>query len=99
MRYDELLKAGAPIATGVVEGACKHLINDRLDVTGARWSLIGAEAVLRLRAVVKSGDFEEYWVFHEAELKRRNHASRYANNEVPAVELPARGKPHLKVVK
>jgi hypothetical protein len=99
MRYDELLKAGAPIATGVVEGACKHLINDRLDVTGARWSLIGAEAVLRLRAVVKSGDFDEYWVFHEAELKRRNHASRYANGEVPAVELPARARPHLKVVK
>lgn len=99
MRYDELLKAGAPIATGVVEGACKHLINDRLDLTGARWSLIGAEAVLRLRALVKSGDFDEYWKFHETELKQRNHASRYANGEVPPVELPARGKPHLKVVK
>ena len=55
--------------------------------------------MLRLRALVKSGDFNEYWQFHEADLKRRNHASRYANGEVPAVELPARAKPHLKVVK
>ncbi|MGH2360295.1 MAG: ISKra4 family transposase, partial [bacterium] len=99
MRYDKLLKAGSPIATGVVEGTCKHLINDRLDVTGARWSLMGAEAVLRLRALIKSGDFDEYWGFHEAGLKRRNHASRYANGEVPEVEMPARAKPYLKVVK
>ncbi len=99
MRYDELLKVGAPIATGVVEGACKHLINDRLDVTGARWSLIGAEAVLRLRALVKSGDFDEYWVFHETELKKRNHASGYANCEVPAMVLQAPIKRPLKAVK
>lgn len=99
MHYDKLLKAGAPIATGVIEGTCKHLINDRLDLTGARWSLVGAEAVLRLRALVKSGDFDEYWRFHEAELKKRNHASRYANGEAPEVELAAPVAPRLKVVK
>lgn len=98
MRYDELLNVGAPIATGVVEGACKHLINDRLDLTGARWSLVGAEAVLRLRALVKSGDFDEYWRFHEAELKQRNHASRYADGDLPEMRLPARAKRHLQVV-
>jgi hypothetical protein len=99
MRYDELLKAGAPIASGVIEGTCKHLINDRLDVTGARWSLIGAEAVLRLRALVKSGDFDDYWTFHEAELKGRNHASRYADGSVPPLEQPSRARPALRVVK
>lgn len=99
MRYDQLLLAGAPIATGVIEGACRHLVKDRLDVTGARWSLIGAEAVLQLRALVKSGDFDEYWGFHEAEMKRRNHASRYANGDVPRLELSAPANRRLTVVK
>lgn len=65
MRYDELLAIGAPIATGVIEGACRHLICDRLDITGARWTLEQAEAVLRLRALASSGDFDAYWTFHE----------------------------------
>jgi hypothetical protein len=64
LRYDQALEAGWPIATGVIEGACRHLIADRLDIGGARWGLDGAEAVLTLRAVIASGDFEEYWRFH-----------------------------------
>ena len=52
LRYDQALAAGWPIATGVIEGACRHLIGDRLDITGARWGLQGAEAVLTLRAVI-----------------------------------------------
>jgi hypothetical protein len=47
--YDRALVAGWPIATGVIEGACRHLIADRLDTSGARWGLAGAEAVLKLR--------------------------------------------------
>jgi hypothetical protein len=43
MRYDEYLAAGFQIATGVIEGVCRHLIKDRMDVTGARWSLKSAE--------------------------------------------------------
>jgi len=64
LRYDQALAAGWPIATGVIEGACRHLIGDRLDITGARWGLEGAEAILTLRAVISNGDFEEYWRFH-----------------------------------
>jgi len=60
LHYDEYLKQGMPIATGVIEGACRHLIKDRMDITGARWSLSGAEAVLKLRSVRSSGDFDEY---------------------------------------
>ena len=56
--------SGWPIATGVIEGACRHLIADRLDIGGARWGLDGAEAVLTLSAVISNGDFEEYWQFH-----------------------------------
>jgi hypothetical protein len=56
--------ASWPIATGVIEGACRHLIADRLDIGGARWGLDGDEAVLTLRAAISNGDFEEYWRFH-----------------------------------
>jgi hypothetical protein len=62
LRYDQALEAGWPIATGVIEGACRHLIADRLSLSGARWGLDGAEAVLTLRAVISNGDFEEYCV-------------------------------------
>jgi hypothetical protein len=64
LRYDQALAAGLPIATGVIEGACRHLIGDRLGISGARWGLDGAEAILTLRAVISNGDFEEYWRFH-----------------------------------
>lgn len=50
LRYDRALQEGLPIGTGVIEGACRHLVKDRMDRTGARWSLAGAAAVLRLRA-------------------------------------------------
>jgi hypothetical protein len=62
--YDQALAAGWPIATGVIEGACRHLIGDRLDITGARWGLDGAEAILTLRAVISNGDFDDYWGYH-----------------------------------
>ncbi len=77
LRYDVFLATGSPIATGVIEGACRHLINDRLDITGARWSVPGAEAVLRLRSMRSSGDFEEYWDFHLRREWERNHLRRY----------------------
>jgi hypothetical protein len=77
LRYDEALAAGWPIATGVIEGACRHLVADRLDITGARWSLPGAEAVLTLRAVIANGDFGAYWRFHLVQEHRRVHQTRY----------------------
>jgi hypothetical protein len=75
LRYDQALAAGWPIATGVIEGACRHLIGDRLDIGGARWGLDGAEAVLTLRAVITTGDFEEYWRFHLAREHQRLYPS------------------------
>lgn len=101
LRYDEFLAAGTPIATGVIEGACRHLVKDRMELTGARWGLAGAEAVLRLRALRTSGDFEAYWRFHEAQEHQRNHAAHYANGEVPALKKarPHKPNPDLKIVK
>ncbi|WP_406415235.1 ISKra4 family transposase [Streptomyces sp. NBC_00873] len=71
LRYDTALANGWPIATGAVEGACRHLIADRLDITGARWGLPGAEAVLRLRTLVANGDLDAYWRFHSAHEHER----------------------------
>ena len=75
LEYDLYLSEGLPIATGVIEGACRHLIKDRMDLTGARWRLKSAEAVLRIRSLRSSGDFEEYWAFHRAREYKRNHSS------------------------
>jgi hypothetical protein len=98
LRYDAALRDGLPIATGIIEGACRHLICDRMDLTGARWSLVGAEAVLRLRAILSSGDFDAYWAFHERQEYLRTHAARYADGAPPPVELPSRRR-HLHVVR
>jgi len=75
--YDTALARGWPIATGVIEGACRHLTGDRLDISGARWGLDGAEAVLKLRAVRTNGDFDRYWRFHLARENHRIHTPRY----------------------
>jgi hypothetical protein len=64
LHYRQALAMGWPIATGVIEGACRHLVKDRLAKTGARWSLTGAEAVLLLRALITNGDFDAYWTYH-----------------------------------
>src|SRR5205807_2218534 len=58
LQYDKVLAEGIPMATGVIEGTCRHLVEDRMNLTGARWSLTGAEAVLRLRALRSSDDFD-----------------------------------------
>ncbi|MDX3715000.1 ISKra4 family transposase [Streptomyces europaeiscabiei] len=71
LRYDTALAAGWPIATGAIEGACRHLIGDRLDITGARWGLTGAEAILKLRALDDNGDFPQYWSYHLAREHER----------------------------
>ncbi|MCY4029879.1 MAG: ISKra4 family transposase [Acidobacteria bacterium] len=88
LHYDRYLAAGYPIATGVIEGACRHLVRDRMELTGARWRLVGAEAVLKLRALRASGDFDAYWDFHEAREYERNHAQRYADGIAPPVTEP-----------
>ena len=81
--YPTALAAGWPIATGVIEGACRHLVADRMDITGARWSIDGAETILKLRAVHTNGDFDRYWNYHLNQERQRTHAARYAHNVIP----------------
>jgi Uncharacterised protein family (UPF0236) len=71
MQYDVYLRQGLPIASGCVEGACKHLIKDRMERSGMRWTLEGAEAMIRLRSLYLSGDFDEYWEFHLEQDQQR----------------------------
>lgn len=97
MHYERALDDGLPIATGVIEGACRYVVKDRMDRTGARWSLVGDEAVLRLRSLRASGDFDEYWAFHLDQEHRRNHRVRYAGAAVPTPLSTSR--PRLRRVK
>jgi len=81
--YPKALKQGWPIATGVIEGACRHLVKDRMDLTGARWGLDGAEAILKLRALRSNGDWDQYWTYHLSQEQHRIHETRYANDIIP----------------
>jgi hypothetical protein len=54
-----------------------------MDITGARWSLHGAEAVLKLRALISNGDFEDYWTWHLNQEQQRIHHTRYAAGVIP----------------
>jgi hypothetical protein len=75
LHYEQYLAKGYPIATGVIEGACRYLVKDRMDITGARWGLDRAEAVLKLRSIRASGDTEAYWKYYKTQNLRRHHAS------------------------
>lgn len=96
MHYDRYLAAGMPIGTGVIEGACRHLVCDRMDGV-ARWSLKGAEAVMRMRALRSSGDFDQYWSYHVKQEYQRNHVAKYAEGNVTPVQ--GRSRHVLQLVK
>ncbi|MEU3756916.1 ISKra4 family transposase [Streptomyces olivoreticuli] len=85
LHYDTALEAGWPIATGAIEGACRHLIGDRLEITGARWGLDGAEAVLKLRALHDNGDLDTYFTYHLA----REHERLYPTPDQHNYQLTA----------
>ena len=87
MDYNTYLKRGWPIASGVIEGACRHFVKDRCELSGMRWTQTGVENLLRLRAVAENGDWDEYHQFR----KRQRYARLY-NQPYPeqlALELQA----------
>ena len=83
--YPTALREGWPIATGIIEGACRHLVKDRMDITGARWGLAGAETILKLRAIKANGDFDNYWHYHLAQERHHIHQARYLDHVIPSV--------------
>jgi hypothetical protein len=82
--YATALAKGWPIATGIIEGACRHIVKDRMDITGARWGLEDAEAVLKLRALIATGDFDAYWRFHLRREHERIHHAKYRDTYILA---------------
>jgi len=85
LQYGRALPHGLPIATGVIEGACRHLVKDRMDITGARWGLQRAEAILKLRSLKVSGDLSAYLTFHFQQEYKRN----YPGPPIPLAESEA----------
>jgi hypothetical protein len=78
MHYDQYLAHGWPIASGAVEGACKNLIKDRMERSGMRWTEEMAEAIVQLRAIYLSGDFDAYWSFHIEKDQNRIHPHQWS---------------------
>ena len=88
MRYDEYLAAGYPIATGVIEGACRHLVKDRMERSGMRWTLVGAKAMLNVRAVLASDHWDDFQTTRRNKEIQTFHPHRaLLNNYQPEIAL------------
>lgn len=76
MRYQQYLQAGYPIASGVIEGACRHVIKDRMEQGGMRWTLEGAQAMLNVRCVLASNEADAFASWRQTEEAKRVHPHR-----------------------
>lgn len=86
MRYDAYLRLGCPVATGVIEGACRHVIKDRMERAGMRWQVAGAQAMLNLRTIHTNGDwaaFQDYRIALENDYHYPNKRT-YESRDWPA---------------
>ncbi len=75
MDYPTYLANGWPIASGVIEGACRHFVKDRCELSGMRWNQSGAENLLRLRAVAENDDWDAYHTYR----KQQRHSCLYGS--------------------
>jgi hypothetical protein len=78
MRYDVYLAQGFPIGTGVIEGACRHLVKDRFELSGMRWSVPGAEALLHLRSVCENEDWDAFEAYRQEQRREQLYGSAVA---------------------
>ena len=85
MDYPTYLSNGWPIASGVIEGACRHFVKDRCELSGMRWLQSGAENLLRLRAVAENNDWEDYHAYRKLQRHERLYAVRPA--KIDTVEM------------
>ncbi len=94
MDYATYLKRGWPIASGVIEGACRHFVKDRCELSGMRWTQSGVENLLRLRAVAENGDWDHYHQFR----KRQRHARLYDQLYPTQIPLEMQAMDHRALV-
>jgi hypothetical protein len=85
MQYDAYLAKGYPIGSGVVEGACRNLVKDRMELAGMRWTIDGAEAVLQMRSVDVNGLWEKFWSFRT----QRQYQHLYQNYPANSIGIAA----------
>ena len=78
MRYDEYLGKGYPIASGEIEGACRHYVKDRMERAGMSWKQAGAQAMLELRSQALNGDWDEFQSFY----RQRQCAALYPHRQL-----------------
>jgi len=88
MKYNEYLEKGYPIASGVIEGACRYVVKDRMERTGMRWVLSGAEAMLNLRCIALNGVWDEFMKFHINKVQKKRYAMA-ANDDFFCAKIPA----------
>ncbi len=77
MRYDEYLAAGFPIASGVIEGACRHVVKDRMERAGMRWTIDGAQAMLDLRSTSINDQWSAFQTHRITTETQRLHPDRH----------------------
>ena len=82
MRYHQYLKKGYPIASGVIEGACRHYVKDRMERAGMRWSIEGAQAMLDVRSIHLNGQWDEFTAYRRKKEKEKLYPYRGAVNEI-----------------
>jgi hypothetical protein len=101
MQYATYLQRGWPIASGVIEGACRHFVKDRLELSGMRWSYDGAESLLHLRAVAINDDWDDYHQYRKQCRQQRLYNCDWPTNILdgtPASHLPPIRQPEPEVV-
>ena len=98
MRYDHYLAQGWPIASGVIEGACRHFVKDRCELSGMRWTKQGAENLLLLRAVAENGDWDDYHRFRRQLRHVRLYNSPSPDQLVPEEQAMAQ-PPSSKIIR
>jgi hypothetical protein len=79
MDYSTYLAKGWPIASGVIEGACRHFVKDRFELSGMRWTQQGAENLMRLRAVAENEDWDAYHDFRQRQRHARLYSTPFPN--------------------
>jgi hypothetical protein len=87
MDYPTCLANGWPIASGVIEGACRHFVKDRCELSGMRWHQSGVENLLRLRAVAENDDWEAYHAFRRRQRHRRLYGSPIPNTQPIEIQV------------
>ncbi len=85
MHYDQYVAAGYPIASGVIEGACRHVVKDRMERTGMHWTLPGAQALLHLRCIALHGQWEDFMQYYIEQETARLYPKKPIRR--PALEI------------